>query len=536
MFTEVFQQLDPDARKVLQTLAVLGEPVPPNAVDHVLRPYAPDLESGPILKRLAAAKVVRQEFGRYSLGRTERAQALATLERGDLTDRFEAGEPLFTWFALVFRGAEYFRGARKFYLFWRTLEDLSPVLAEFNLLCQGQDYATAAPTLNEITPSLFRWGHYPLITELRQKLVDHLEDPQQAQINWGELGSAYSYLGQINRAIECQQRALEIAHESGDRMNEGVWLAELGNRYTSLGHASRAIDCYEQALGINREFGDRKAEGMSLVSLGTCFVTVGEVERAVGCYEQALTVARELGDRSTEGACLGNLGNIYTTLGFTERAIRYQTDAIAIARELGNPVDEGRRLGNLAEALIAVGRYAEAIAHLQAGLRIDEESGYARGKSYKGCALACAHLYSGDLAAARLAIEEARRHDTPQNNHNALTLLGLVAWRQSDGTSAHEAFRAALVHADDQLAHNPQNHDALDAKGLALCGLALCEPNSGLRHLSDATTAYWAARAINRSVGLVRHALRLFDELAKTDPSGRLKNVRPAIEERLPPK
>ena len=72
-----------------------------------------------------------------------------------------------------------------------------------------------------------------------------------------------------------------------------------------------------------------------------------------------------------------------------------------------------------------------------------------------------------------------------------------------------------------------QNVSALDNKGLALCGLALCEDE---RHLTVAEEAFGAARKITRAKGVVARVLNLFDALAVADKAGLLARVRKAAE------
>ena len=123
--------------------------------------------------------------------------------------------------------------------------------------------------------------------------------------------------------------------------------------------------------------------------------------------------------------------------------------------------------------------------------------------------LALAHLYAGDLPAAHAAAGQARQYDVPENNHNVLVLLGVIAARQKDLPAAREAFAAALTHAEGLLAHTPQNLDALDAKALALAGLG---------QIDGARDAYRAARAVNREPGVVRRATRLLAQLEGVEP------------------
>ena len=65
---------------------------------------------------------------------------------GEPADR-DADLPRFTRQALWHRAGDYFEQTRTPREQWKTLEDLAPQLAEFELRCQGGDYDTAAQVL-----------------------------------------------------------------------------------------------------------------------------------------------------------------------------------------------------------------------------------------------------------------------------------------------------------------------------------------------------------------------------------------------------
>ena len=64
---------------------------------------------------------------------------------GEPADR--DASPRFTRYALRDRGADYFDQTRNRAQDWKTLDDLAPQLAEFELRYQGEDYDTAAAVL-----------------------------------------------------------------------------------------------------------------------------------------------------------------------------------------------------------------------------------------------------------------------------------------------------------------------------------------------------------------------------------------------------
>ncbi len=76
---DAYSRLDPAAQRVMQALAIYGRPVTPAAVDYLLQPYLPGVDSAPILQRLVLMHLARREEGRYTLHPVDRAYALSRI-------------------------------------------------------------------------------------------------------------------------------------------------------------------------------------------------------------------------------------------------------------------------------------------------------------------------------------------------------------------------------------------------------------------------------------------------------------------------
>jgi len=83
---EAFSRLDREGQQVLQALAIYGSPVPSTAVDYLLQPYVPGVDSAPIITRLVNTQLVRKEAGRYYLDPVDRTYALTRMTQGDLEE------------------------------------------------------------------------------------------------------------------------------------------------------------------------------------------------------------------------------------------------------------------------------------------------------------------------------------------------------------------------------------------------------------------------------------------------------------------
>ena len=430
---------------------------------------------------------------------------------------------------------------------------------------------------------LHLWGHYRLLIDLQERLQEKISDKQLARISVGNLGVAYDDIGKTMLAIGYKEKALAMARESKNRQAEETWLGNLASSYANLGDMRKAIDFREQALVIDQEIGDRRGEGIDLCSLGNAYVNLGNVRKAIELYEQALvvsreidnrrgesaalsgiavcygksgqiikaieyqkdvlTIAQEIGDRTKEGVCLSNLGSYYSNLNNQEQAKGYFEKSLVIAQETGYRYGEGFRLLNLVGIEIEFKNYKRAIDLALQSTKIGDEISRPHLQSHSYMNLALAGLLSENIKMAKVNVETATKYDVPENNHNASVLHGIILLRQGNTSAARQAFTRAIAQADEILAKTLEYYDALDAKGLALCGLILCRgavpapndtANTGQGNpaptVDEAIETFRAARKIAPHAGIVKRNLRLFDELAKCDTEGLLEGVREAVE------
>jgi tetratricopeptide (TPR) repeat protein len=559
---EAFNRLDPLAQQVMQALAVYPVPVPPVAVDYLLQPHRPTIDAAQALGRLVNMHFARRDAGRYYLHQVDRDYALSRIPAGQRADR-DLDPPPFTRHGLRDRAADYFKQTRTPREDWKSLDDLAPQLAEFDLRCQGEDHDTAAQVLLGVGfDYLIRWGHYRLAIDLHERLQGHLTDPQtNAAIksnlglcyadlgqttraidhhqqaltiardighrqgeaaNLGNLGHCYAALGQTTRAIEHYQQALTIARDIGDRAGEAADLGNLGLRYAELGQTTRAIDHHQQALTIARDIGHRRGEAASLGSLGLCYADLGQTTRAIEHYQQALTIARDIGYRRGEAAHLGNLGLCYADLGQTTHAIEHHQQALTIDRDIGYRAGEALDLVNLGDAHGVVGEWEQAGTYARQAIEVADAIGFAQAQSEARVCLARICLLADDLPAAQDAARDARNHAAPRDKAMASLLLGIAQLRQGTPTPAAHAFAEATAHADELLRESSHHYAALDTKALARCGLALTQDAS---YAAQAIAVFRQARAITTDNGTVTQVLRLFDAIAAADPAGTLTPV-----------
>ncbi|CAH3161071.1 unnamed protein product, partial [Pocillopora meandrina] len=73
----------------------------------------------------------------------------------------------------------------------------------------------------------------------------------------------------------------------------------------ATGMEKKVKECQEKALTIARQLGDKKVQGMSNRNLGTAFHSLGECQKAKHYQEKALAFAIQIGDTKEKKQATG---------------------------------------------------------------------------------------------------------------------------------------------------------------------------------------------------------------------------------------
>ncbi|XP_031568358.1 G-protein-signaling modulator 2-like [Actinia tenebrosa] len=221
------------------------------------------------------------------------------------------------------------------------------------------------------------------------------EDLKTLSAVYSQLGNAYFYLQEYEKALEFHRHDLTLARTLGDRVGEAKASGNLGNTLKVLGKFDEAIVCCTRHLDISRELGDKVGEARALYNLGNIYHAKGKhfgrsfnqdpgdfpeevrssLERAVEFYEGNLSIVKLLGDRAAQGRACGNLGNTHYLLGNFDLAIMFHEERLAIAREFNDKSAERRACSNLGNAHVFLGEFEIAAEYYKRTLQISKELG-----------------------------------------------------------------------------------------------------------------------------------------------------------------
>ncbi len=385
---EAFSRLDSTSQLVMQALAIYSRPVTLTAITYLLQPYLRLTNIEAILAQLVNTHFVRKDAALYYLHPVDRAYALNSIPVGDISDRDETKTIRFTQFALLHRAANYFQQTRLARRRWKSIEDLSPQLAEFDLRYAGQDYDRAGWLLVTIdTEYLYKWGFYNLAIGLHRLLQGKPKTALLNQICTSNLGNAYTNTGQLSKAINCSEKALIINKGAKVVVEHKTLLERVGKWYADQ-DIMECVITYNQVLRVVSEAWNynlpavkpgkqavlfaRKSlislsegnQGESLGNLARTYNFLGKHERAFEYCKRALQISRRYKDKYSESMHLRYLGHIYRTLVCHDLAIKTYQQARKTAAEVGDRIGENRATGSLGRSLGEVGQYGKAIKYL----------------------------------------------------------------------------------------------------------------------------------------------------------------------------
>lgn len=262
------------------------------------------------------------------------------------------------------------------------------------------------------------------------------------------LGEVFYYRGDLIKAEEYFNRALELHLKAGDRRGLALAYLNLGYTYSDAGDLASAWAHLARALELWGEVNDKRGEALTHTAQGIVLSFRGEKQSAFDAYQQALLLFRTIGDRQGEAASLNSIGNAYEDLNEPQIALdnymraleifeaRSNTDAVAVTNCYVGHVQSA--LKNEAQALESYGRC----------LSLSSSLGKRRIENYARLEIASIYAAKGQRQQALASYHDVLRYyrglkDRREHAH-ALNRIGDVYFAAADWQRALGYYRQAL--------------------------------------------------------------------------------------------
>jgi tetratricopeptide (TPR) repeat protein len=191
----------------------------------------------------------------------------------------------------------------------------------------------------------------------------------------GLLGSIESKRGNWDKAEQLYLRSLQVREELGDRSGMASSWSALGNIESKRGNWDKAEQLYLRSLQVREELGDRSGMATSWGVLGYIESNRGNWDKAEQLYLRSLQVREELGDRSGMATSWGLLGYIESNRGNWDKAEQLYLRSLQVREELGDRSGMASSWGVLGDIERKRGNWDKAEQLYLRSLQVQEELG-----------------------------------------------------------------------------------------------------------------------------------------------------------------
>ncbi len=190
------------------------------------------------------------------------------------------------------------------------------------------------------------------------------------------LCNVYISRGESQKALNCFDRAFELARDTGRKGAEAAVRTGRGVLYVRRGEFKNALTEFQEAERINR--GDPDLDKVYtrkvLIHIGAVHSSLGQPEEAMDKYQQVLRASEQAGDKGGIANTLVLIGQVDLMSGQTQQALANFQKALKLALDGNNIRQMGSAFHFIGVAQLKLGQLPEAVRSLQAALPLREKT------------------------------------------------------------------------------------------------------------------------------------------------------------------
>jgi class 3 adenylate cyclase/tetratricopeptide (TPR) repeat protein len=315
-----------------------------------------------------------------------------------------------------------------------------------------------------------RWAYVPLLEMARvrehlrtaESLAEALGDQQRLSSVLASMAQYLSTISEHSRALVAGQRAVALAVALGDlalQVEANYWLGQV---YRILGDYARAVECLGRSLAAipSERLYERFAMGglpsvQCRASLVRCLAEQGGFAEGRVYSDEALRIAERSDHTLTLLHAYFGVGFLSLRQGDLPRAIPALERGLELCQSQQVPAPFARFASALGAAYVLSGRLPEALSLLKQAVEQSISRRYLQESTLWLTHLSGAHLLAGRieeaLQFAGRALEYAQTHQERGHEAWALRLLGDIAARREppESKQAEAHYRQALALAEE---------------------------------------------------------------------------------------
>ncbi len=214
-----------------------------------------------------------------------------------------------------------------------------------------------------------------------KKHADNLEDKLFLVVNLNMLGVVYRRTDSIQYAINCHQKALELAEKINPvsenvKRNIAISLNSMGNIYLALDQYDLAFEMFTRSLGIEKEIGNKLGLAINHQNIGYIYERNNNFDLALKNYKKSLNYNKEINSDLGKLICYNSIGQILLKQNKTDQASSYILPTVDMANGIQDDFYTSMSSANTAWLFIKQGKINEAEKLLQKAKQIAENRKY----------------------------------------------------------------------------------------------------------------------------------------------------------------
>jgi len=249
-----------------------------------------------------------------------------------------------------------------------------------------------------------KWSEFVELANLGLEVCRQINDSYSMGIAYpnlcNNLGVTNRMKGNKEQAMFFYEEALNKATRNEEKSDA---LTNMCDIYRLWGETEKALECGQKAVELAKQIADLDREAKGLEFTGLAYVGCQQYDSGIQCYKQALDLRRQTGNMPKEAMVLSYLAYGLSHKNDTKElreSIDYYQQARALEDKLNNKQSLGRLDGDIAVAYNKLGQYEEAIDKSNDSLDYNIKTGFHRGIALNKARLVQSYMGLGDFAKA----------------------------------------------------------------------------------------------------------------------------------------
>lgn len=187
-------------------------------------------------------------------------------------------------------------------------------------------------------------------------------------------GIAQTVKGNYTEALKYTLNGLENIKKLDVPKIESKIIISLGILYEYMGEIDKAIECNGDAIKLARKTNDSASEATVLNNWAILLINYkNDYEGALEKLNQSLEIRRKLNVRHQIASSLNNIGEVYMMTEKYDPAIKYYREALDIYQEMNDKYGLAVNFKNVGKLLFLQKKYDESLKAFQISLRYAKE-------------------------------------------------------------------------------------------------------------------------------------------------------------------